>query len=57
MVAGGVITWILIADGVGDISFRMSNELQPLYLQQIYFSLSGDMTLDGTWTEWKHSLQ
>ncbi len=35
MVAGGVITWILIADGVGDISFRMSNELQPLYLERV----------------------
>jgi MFS family permease len=35
LVAGGVITWILVTDGIGDIAFRMSHELQPLYLQRI----------------------
>ncbi|MDD5466708.1 MAG: MFS transporter [Anaerolineales bacterium] len=35
LIAGGVITWILITDGIGDIAFRMSHELQPLYLQRI----------------------
>lgn len=35
LVGGGVITWILITDGVRDIAFRLSGELQPLYLEQI----------------------
>ncbi len=35
LVAGGVLTWIFITDGVADIAFRMSGELQPLYLEQI----------------------
>ena len=35
MFGGGVITWILISDGVSDIAFRMSENLQPLYLEQI----------------------
>jgi DHA1 family multidrug resistance protein-like MFS transporter len=33
--AGGVITWIFITDGVSDIAFRLSGELQPLYLEKI----------------------
>ncbi|MEW6716366.1 MAG: MFS transporter [Chloroflexota bacterium] len=33
--AGGVITWIFVTDGVSDIAFRLSGELQPLYLKQI----------------------
>jgi DHA1 family multidrug resistance protein-like MFS transporter len=35
MIGGGVITWILITDGVRDTAFRLSGELQPLYLEQI----------------------
>jgi len=35
MVGGGILTWILVTDGVRDISFRLSGELQPLYLEQI----------------------
>ncbi len=35
LLAGGVITWIFLTDGVADIAFRMSGELQPLYLEQI----------------------
>jgi MFS family permease len=35
MVGGGVLTWILVTDGVRDIAFRLSGELQPLYLEQI----------------------
>jgi len=35
LLGGGVITWIFITDSVRDIAFRMSNELQPLYLEQI----------------------
>lgn len=36
MVAGGgVLTWIFLTDGVRDIAFRLSGELQPLYLEQV----------------------
>ncbi len=35
MVGGGVLTWILVTDGVRDTAFRLSGELQPLYLEQI----------------------
>jgi MFS family permease len=35
LLAGGVITWIFITDGVSDVAFRLSGELQPLYLEQI----------------------
>ncbi len=33
--AGGVITWILLTDGVRDISFALSMNLFPVYLEQI----------------------
>ncbi len=35
LVGGGVITWIFLTDGIADIAFRMSGELQPLYLEKI----------------------
>lgn len=35
LVGGGVITWIFVTDGVRDVAFRLSGELQPLYLEQI----------------------
>jgi len=36
MVAGGgVLTWIFVTDGVRDVAFRLSGELQPLYLEQV----------------------
>jgi MFS family permease len=35
MLAGGVMTWIVLIDGVRDISFRLSFELMPVYLQQL----------------------
>lgn len=35
LVAGGVITWIFITDGISDIAFRMSGELMPIYLEEI----------------------
>ena len=35
LLGGGVLTWIFITDGVGDIAFRLSGELQPLYLEQV----------------------
>jgi MFS family permease len=34
IIGGGVITWIFITDGVRDVAFRLSGELQPLYLEQ-----------------------
>lgn len=40
IVGGGVITWIFLTDGVRDVAFRLSGELQPLYLEnQIGLSL------------------
>lgn len=33
--AGGVLTWLLLTDGVRDIAFSMSFRLMPLYLQEI----------------------
>jgi MFS family permease len=35
ILGGGIITWILLTDGVRDIAFRLSTELEPLYLKQI----------------------
>jgi MFS family permease len=35
LVGGGVITWIFVTDGVRDIAFRLSEQLQPLYLEQV----------------------
>lgn len=33
--AGSVISWIFITDGARDIAFRLSYELQPLYLDHV----------------------
>jgi DHA1 family tetracycline resistance protein-like MFS transporter len=35
LTGGGVITWIFLTDGVRDTAFRMTQELEPLYLEQI----------------------
>jgi len=35
LIAGGLLTWILITDGVRDISFSMSFTLESLYLNEI----------------------
>ena len=35
IIGGGLLTWLLVTDGVRDIAFRLSGELQPLYLEQI----------------------
>ncbi|MBN2045799.1 MAG: MFS transporter [Anaerolineales bacterium] len=35
LVAGGLITWIFVTDGVRDIAFRMSDTLFPLYMEEI----------------------
>ena len=34
-IAGGLLTWILLTDGVRDIAFSMSFNLMPLYLEEI----------------------
>lgn len=34
ILGGGVVTWIFLTDGVRDVAFRLSGELQPLYLEQ-----------------------
>jgi DHA1 family multidrug resistance protein-like MFS transporter len=34
-VSGGLVTWILIVDGVRDIAFKMSFDLMPIYLREI----------------------
>lgn len=35
LAAGGVLTWILITDGVRDISFALSMNLFPVYMQDL----------------------
>jgi len=35
LLSGGVITWVLITDGIRDIAFSLSNNLMPVYLEQI----------------------
>ncbi|MFH1907818.1 MAG: MFS transporter [Chloroflexota bacterium] len=35
LISGGVITWILITDGVRDTSFALSMNLFPLYMEQV----------------------
>jgi MFS family permease len=35
VIAGGVLTWLLVTDGVRDIAFSMSFRLMPLYLEEI----------------------
>jgi MFS family permease len=35
LMGGGLLAWILVTDGVRDVSARLSNELQPLYLAQV----------------------
>lgn len=34
IVAGGLVTWILITDGVRDTAYALSNNLLPIYLQE-----------------------
>lgn len=35
ILGGGVLTWIFVTDGVRDVAFRLSGELQPLYLEGV----------------------
>ena len=34
IIAGGLVTWILITDGIRDIAYALSNNLLPIYLQE-----------------------
>jgi MFS family permease len=46
--AGGIITWILIVDGVRDIAFNLSFDLMPVYLSDIAGMSKGQIgLLDG----------
>jgi MFS family permease len=33
ILSGGLVTWLLITDGIRDVSFRMSFDLMPVYLR------------------------
>jgi MFS family permease len=35
ILSGGIVTWIFITDGIWDIAFTLSIELQPIYVEQI----------------------
>jgi MFS family permease len=35
LTAGGIVTWIFISDGVGDVTFSMVGNLFPIYLNNI----------------------
>lgn len=35
LIAGGVVTWLFITDGARDIGFRMTENLEPIYLETI----------------------
>jgi MFS family permease len=38
LVAGGVVTWIFISDGVRDVTFSMAFQLLPLYMDRLGIS-------------------
>jgi MFS family permease len=35
LLAGGIVTWIFISDGVRDVTFSMAFQLLPLYMQNL----------------------
>lgn len=35
LAAGGVVTWIFVSDGVQDVAFGMTQQLMPLYLENL----------------------
>jgi MFS family permease len=41
LLGGGVITWVFITDGVRDVAFRLSHEMEPLYFSQV-----GEMSIE-----------
>ena len=49
VLAGGLLTWILITDGVRDVAFRLSFELMPVYIREL-----GGIDIEGI--GWLHSI-
>lgn len=48
ILSGGLVTWLLITDGIRDVSFRMSFDLMPVYLHDEWgLSLQQIGLLDG----------
>jgi MFS family permease len=48
MISGGLVTWILIVDGIRDVAFKMSFDLMPVYLTEIGELTKSDIgLLDG----------
>ncbi len=35
MISGGLVTWLLVTDGVRDVAFKLSFDLMPVYLREI----------------------
>jgi len=35
LISGGLVTWLLITDGIRDIAFKLSFDLMPIYLREI----------------------
>jgi MFS family permease len=50
VLAGGIVTWIFISDGVRDVTFSMSFQLLPLYMQNL-------MGLSNVEISWLSSIQ
>ena len=52
LLAGGVVTWIFISDGIRDVTFSMAFQLLPLYLQ----NLMGLTNVEIGWLSAIHAL-
>jgi MFS family permease len=52
LLAGGVVTWIFISDGVRDVTFSMAWQLLPLYMQ----NLMGLSNVEISWLSSIHGL-
>jgi MFS family permease len=52
LLAGGVVTWIFISDGVRDVTFNMAFQLLPLYMQ----NLMGLSNVEISWLSSIHGL-
>jgi DHA1 family multidrug resistance protein-like MFS transporter len=48
IMGGGLITWIFLTDGVRDVAFQLSGELEPLYLDQVIGLGLGQIGLLGS---------
>ncbi|MBL7183046.1 MAG: MFS transporter [Anaerolineae bacterium] len=52
VLAGGIVTWIFISDGVRDVTFNMAFQLLPLYMQ----NLMGLSNVEISWLSSIHGL-